>query len=387
MSPNQRLVSLDAFRGFIMLLMASSGFGLVQVAKAHPDSTLWQSIAYQVSHVEWVGCALWDLIQPAFMFMVGVAVPLSLMRRREDGQGFFSRFFHALWRSALLVLLGVLLSTRTTDSQTNWLFTNVLAQIGLGYLFLFVLASLGWEYCVAAIIVILVGDWYWFFQHPLPAADADLSALGETATDVIPGRFAPWSKHLNAAADFDRWLLNLLPRAQAFVTTPGGYTTMNFVPALATMLMGAITGEKLMRSSKTHGQKAAGLLIAGLVCLLIGTVLGFVAVPIVKRIWTPSWVMFSGGWVLMMLSAFYWLVEVAGQRKLVFPLVVVGMNSIFIYLMHSLAAGWIRDTLKVHAGSQAFSGPWGPVWEHCSVLAVLWLLCWWLYQQRAFLKI
>ncbi|SKB03386.1 Predicted acyltransferase [Prosthecobacter debontii] len=387
MSPTQRLVSLDAFRGFIMLLMASSGFGLVQMAKAHPESSLWQHVAYQVSHVEWIGCALWDLIQPAFMFMVGVAVPLSLMRRQESGQGFFLRLFHALWRSVILVLLGVLLSTRTTDTQTNWLFTNVLAQIGLGYVFLFVLASLGWEYCAAAVILILVGDWYWFFQHPLPAPDADLTAWGATAADVIPGRFAAWSKHLNAAADFDRWLLNLFPRAQAFVANPGGYTTMNFVPALATMLMGAIAGEKLLRSSKTHGQKAAGLLIAGIVCLLIGTILGIVAVPIVKRIWTPSWVMFSGGWVLMMLSVFYWLVEVAGQRKLVFPLVVVGMNSIFIYLMHSLTFGWLRDTLKVHVGAPFFSGPWGPVWEHCGALAILWLLCWWLYQQRAFLKI
>lgn len=370
-----------------MLLMASSGFGLVQMAKAHPDSTLWQHVAYQVSHVEWVGCALWDLIQPAFMFMVGVAVPLSLMRRQESGQGFFLRLFHALWRSVILVFLGVLLSTRTTDTQTNWLFTNVLAQIGLGYVFLFVLASLGWEYCAAAVILILVGDWYWFFQHPLPAVDADLSALGASATDVIQGRFGAWSKHLNAAADFDRWLLNLFPRAQAFVTHPGGYTTMNFVPSLATMLMGAIAGEKLLRSSKTHGQKAAGLFIAGIVCLLIGTILGIVAVPVVKRIWTPSWAMFSGGWVLMMLSVFYWLVEVAGQRKLVFPFVVVGMNSIFIYLMHSLTFGWLRETLKVHAGAQLFSGPWGPVWEHCGALAILWFLCWWLYQQRAFLRL
>ncbi|MCW0217044.1 MAG: DUF5009 domain-containing protein [Prosthecobacter sp.] len=387
MQPNQRLVSLDAFRGFIMLLMVSSGFGLVQIAKANPDSSAWQQVAYQVSHVSWQGCALWDLIQPAFMFMVGVAVPLSMLKRKQEGQGFLGRFAHALFRAVILILLGVLLSTHTNDGQTNWIFTNVLAQIGLGYIFLYVIAGLGWEYCAAAIVILLVGDWYWFFQHPVPGAGFDFSAIGATPDDLIEGRFSHWSKHLNAAADFDRWLLNLFPRAQVFLSNSGGYTTLNFIPALATMLMGAVTGEKLMRSQKTAGQKAAALLIAGIVCLLIGTVLGIVAVPIIKRIWTPSWVMFSGGWVLIFLSAFYWLVEVAGQRKLVFPLVVVGMNSIFIYLMHSLAAGWIRDTLKSHLGPDFFSGFWAPVLERCGVLAVLWLLCFWLYRQRAFLRV
>jgi heparan-alpha-glucosaminide N-acetyltransferase len=387
MSPNQRLVSLDAFRGFIMLLMASSGFGLAQMAKANPESWWWQQIGYQVSHVEWVGCALWDLIQPAFMFMVGVAVPLSLVRRKQDGQGFLGRFAHALLRALVLILLGVLLSTKVGDPQTNWIFPNVLVQIGLGYVFLFVLASLGWEYCAAAVVILLVGDWYWFFQHPLPAAGFDLAAVGARPEDLMDGRFAQWSKHLNVAADFDRWLLNLFPRTEPFITNAGGYTTMNFVPALATMLMGAITGERLLRSPKTHGQKAAILLTAGIVCLLIGTVLGIVAVPMVKRIWTPSWVMFSGGWVFLMLSFFYWLVEVAGQRKIVFPLVVVGMNSLFIYVMHSLTAGWIRDAIKTHAGAELFSGAWAPVIERCSVLAVLWLLCFWLYRQRAFLRV
>lgn len=370
-----------------MLLMVSSGFGLVQVAKAHPDSEFWQGLAYQLSHVPWIGCALWDLIQPAFMFMVGVAVPLSLKRREGDGQSLGKRIGHAFSRSVILVLLGVMLMTKTTDKQTTWVFVNVLAQIGLGYTFLVVLASWGWKACAAAIVALLVGNWYWFAQHSLPVSEAELTAIGATAADVLPGKFAPWSIHLNAAASFDRWFLNLLPQAKAFVNNSGGYTTMNFVPALATMLMGAITGEMLMKSAKTHGQKVVGLFLAGLVCLACGYGLGETVMPVVKRIWTPSWALFSGGWVLMMLAGFYWLVEVAGQKKLVFPLVVVGMNSIFIYLMHSLCAGWIRTMLKVHLGADLFSGTWGPVWERCGVLAVLWFLCWWLYKQKAFLKI
>ena len=383
----QRLLSLDAFRGFIMLLMASSGFGLVQVARAHPDSAFWQQVAFQLSHVDWTGCALWDLIQPSFMFMVGMALPFSLLRRRQDGQGFVGRFAHALIRAVALVLIGVLLATRSGDAQTNWTFTNVLAQIGLGYLFLWLIASLGWEYAVSAICVLLVGSWFWFWQHPLPGADFDFASAGAAATDLLPGSFGHWSKHLSAAADFDRWLLNLFPRAEPFVTNPGGYTTLNFIPALATMLMGAVTAELLLRSRSSAARQSLHLLAAGAACLLAGTLLGLVAVPIVKRIWTPSWVLFSGGWVLLFLAAFHWLVEARGQRRLVFPLVVVGMNSLFIYLMHSLCAGWIAGRLKAHFGAAAFAGTWGPVAEKCGVLAVLWLLCYWLYRQRAFLRL
>ncbi len=387
MPPTQRLVSLDAFRGFIMLLMASSGLGLAQLAKAHPDSWWWQQISWQVSHIAWEGCAFWDLIQPSFMFMVGIAVPLSVSRRKAEGQGFFGLTWHALTRAVILVLLAVLLTTRASHTQTVWEFPNVLAQIGLGYVFLFILARLGWEYCTAGIIVILTGYWFWFIQHPLPGPGFDFAAIGASDKDLLPGFFAHWSKGLNAAADFDRWFLNLFPTAQPFVTNSGGYTTLNFIPSLATMLGGAITGNFLLTSQRTQSQKCGRLLAAAAICLLLGTVIGIVGCPIVKRIWTPSWALFSGGWVLVMLAFFYWLVEIAGQKKLVFPLVVVGMNSLFIYVMHSLAAGWIHDQLAKHGMASLFAQPWGPVIDKASVLAVLWLLCFWLYRQRAFLRL
>lgn len=372
-----------------MLLMASSGFGLAQMAKAHPESWVWQQVGFQVSHVPWVGCALWDLIQPSFMFMVGVAVPLSVRRRREEGQGFFKLGAHALVRAVILVLLAVLLTTKAADTMTRWEFPDVLAQIGLGYVFLVLLAGLGWEYCFAAILLILGGYWFWFFQHPLPTAEelAAIQSAKPPAEALLPGFFAHWNIHTNAAADFDRWLLNLFPRAEPFAYNPGGYQTLNFIPSLATMLAGAMTGGFLMSSARSVGEKCARLFIVGLVCLLIGTVLGYVACPVVKRIWTPSWAVFSTGWVLLMLGAFYWLVEVRGWRRLVFPLVVVGMNSIMIYVMHSLSAGWIREQLSKHGMSTLFAGPWGPVYERCGVLAVLWLLCFWLYRQRAFLRL
>jgi predicted acyltransferase len=385
-APPARLLSLDAFRGFIMLMMASAGFGLAELGKANPG-TLWEKSSWLVSHVPWVGCSPWDLIQPAFMFMVGMAVPLSYWKRQERGDGVLSMGWHALSRAVLLVLLAVVLSTRSGDAMTNWKFTNVLAQIGLGYFFLVMLWRMGPEMEVSAILVILVGYWIYFYQHPLPAEGFDWAAWKVKSEDLLGGVMAHWNMHANAAGEFDRWFLNLFPRAARFEFEPGGYQTLNFVPALATMLGGSLTSRFLARSGKSMQMKAGLLVGAGVICLFLGTMLGLFVCPVVKRIWTPSWVLFSGGWVLLMLAAFYWVVEVWGWRKLVFPLVVVGMNSIFIYVMSSLSRGWISGALKAHLPDGWTSGFWGPVVEKCGVLAVLWLLCFWLYRQRAFLRL
>ena len=396
-----RLLSLDAFRGFIMLLMASSGFGIVQMAAENPGSW-WEFIKPQFEHQAWQGCSLWDLIQPSFMFMVGIAVPFSCARRREHGQSFFGMAWHALSRAIMLVVLGLILATHSGDKHTVFLFTNVLAQIGLGYFFLFLLSRMGWEYMVSGIILILVGYSWYFIQHPLPSAQ-DLTAIAGmkgTENAILPGFSGHWNIHTNAAAAFDRVFLNKLSQATPFQYNPGGYQTLNFIPALATMLGGALTGYFLMRSPHTDKRKCATLLIAGLVLVLVGTSLDLkvlpivgakldhlTVLPVVKRIWTPSWAILSGGWVLILLSTFHWLVEIAGMRRLVFPLVVVGMNSITIYLLHSLCAGWIRENLHKHLPDTAFPAQWTPVIERCGVLFVLWLICFWLYKQKAFLKL
>lgn len=384
--PSHRLLSLDAFRGFIMLMMASAGFGLAEIGRANPG-TLWEQSAWLVSHVEWVGCSPWDLIQPAFMFMVGMAVPLSYWKRQERGDGFFSMSWHALSRAVLLVLLAVVLSTKAGDPMTNWIFPNVLAQIGLGYFFLVLLWRAGPEAEISAIIVILVAYWLFFYLHPLPPEGFDWTAWKVKQDELLGGLMAHWNKHWNAAGEFDRWFLNLFPRAERFEINAGGYQTLNFVPALATMLGGSLTSRFLARSPKSMPMKAGLLVGAGVLCLFVGTMLGLFVCPVVKRIWTPSWVLFSGGWVLILLAAFYWIVEVWGWRKLVFPLVVVGMNSIFIYVLSNLSSGWIRASLKTHLPDAWTQGFWAPMVEKCGVLAVLWLLCFWLYRQRAFLRL
>ncbi len=168
-----RLVSLDAYRGAIMLFMASGGLALPAVAKHFPDSPVWRFLAFNTEHVPWAGRhSLWDLIQPSFMFMVGVAMPYSIASRRARGDSEKKIIAHVLYRALVLVLLAIFLSSNWSR-QTNFVFVNVLAQIGLGYAFLYLLLGRGLRVQLATLAVILIGYWLLFFFWPLPPADFD----------------------------------------------------------------------------------------------------------------------------------------------------------------------------------------------------------------------
>jgi predicted acyltransferase len=384
----ERLVSLDAFRGAIMLLMASSGFGVPQVAKHFPDSPTWQFLAGQFSHAEWTGCALWDLIQPAFMFMVGVALPWSVANRRARGQSFGVMFSHALVRSLLLVLLAVFL-TSAWSQQTQWVFVNVLAQIGLGYPFLFLLAFTKPRTQALAAGLVLVGYWLAFALYPLPPQDFEGKAVG--LPDDWPrlvGFEAHWEKNANLAAAFDTWFLNLFPRQSPFVYNDGGYQTLNFVPSLATMIFGLLTGE-LLRSSLSIPGKLKRLVLAGMLGMALGEAIALAGLcPIVKRIWTPSWALYSGGLVTLLLAGFVAVLDWRGWKRWAFPLVVAGMNPITLYCLWQLAPSFVRGSLKIHFGQHVFESfgvVYAPMVERVAVLFVFWLILLWMYRRRIFI--
>lgn len=386
-----RLTSLDAYRGFVMLLMMAEVLHFGSVAAARPGNAFWEFLHWHQSHVAWVGCSLHDLIQPSFSFIVGVALPFSIAARLARGQSVMGLSLHAFWRALLLVLLGVFLRS-TGSNQTNWTFEDTLSQIGLGYGFLFLLGFRPVRAQWIAFAVLLVGYWLWFALYPLPGPDFDWQKAGTTADwkHGLTGFAAHWNLNTNPAWAFDTWFLNLFPRQSPFTHNSGGYSTLSFLPTLATMILGLIAGG-ILKSDRTAAARIRWLLVAGGIGLTAGWTLGALGIcPVVKKIWTPSWVLFSGGWCLLLLAGFYWVIDVAGRKAWSFPLVVVGMNSIAAYCIAHLFDTFIGKNLKTHLGQEFFT-LFGPAYERlfhgAAILAAMWLILFWMYRRKLFLRI
>jgi predicted acyltransferase len=326
---------------------------------------------------------------------VGVALPYSIASRAARGQSRTTMTWHAIWRALVLVLLGVFLrSTGQSTAMTNWTFEDTLTQIGLGYAFLFVLGFRSMRAHWIALGLILVGYWMAFALYPLPGPGFDYAKVGVTnawlETHGHSGFAAHWQKNSNVAWSFDTWFMNLFPRERPFLFNRGGYSTLSFIPTLGTMILGLIAGN-VLRSAREPHAKIRWLAIAGLIGLGSGWALGALGIcPVVKRIWTPSWVLFSGGWCLLLLAAFYWVIDVLKIKRWSFPLVVIGMNSIAAYVIAHLFDGFIEKNLTTHLGKGVFNvfGPaYQPFVHGAATLAVMWLILYWMYRRKLFLKI
>ncbi len=389
-----RVASIDAYRGLVMLLMAGEVLHFHRVATALPGHSFWAFLAHHQDHVDWRGCVLHDLIQPSFSFLVGVALPWSLASRQAKGDRFGRMVGHTLWRALLLVLLGVFLRS-TGSNQTNWTFEDTLSQIGLGYTFLWLLAWVSPVRQWLAFGVVVGGYWLLFALWPLPATTFDWAANGITEEfhrdHWLTGFAAHWNKNANPAHYFDQWWLNLFSRPKPWQFNGGGYVTLSFIPTLGTMLLGLIAGGWLKRTDVPEIKKIQGLWALGLTGLALGSFLDLTGLcPNVKRIWTPAWVLFSGGWCCLLLGAFHGVCDVLGRRTWAFPLLVVGANSIVMYFIAHLWEGFFVRNLKTHLGAnfwQDVGGPYGPFLEGLVVLGLFWLCCGWLWRKRVFIRV
>jgi heparan-alpha-glucosaminide N-acetyltransferase len=371
-----RNLAIDTYRGFVMFLMMAEVVQLSRVAKALPGNGFWNFLAYHQTHVEWAGCSLHDTIQPGFSFLVGVALPYSVAARIAKGGTFGSMFLHALWRSLLLIALGVFLRS-THAPQTYYTFEDTLSQIGLGYPLLFLLAYRPPRWQWAALGVLLFGYWLAWALYPAQPVG------------FFSGFAAHWNKGNNFGNAFDVWFLNLFPTVKPYVANSGGYLTLSFIPTLGTMILGLAAGRWLRAAAPTIPMRR--LLAAGAIGIAAGLLLHFTGIcPIVKRIWTPAWTLFSGGLCFLFLAGFCWLTEVKGYRKWAFPLVVIGANSIAAYLMAHLWERFILDSFRIHLGANAFAFAGTevePFVRGVAVLLVYWALLYWMYRRKLFLKI
>lgn len=385
-----RNVAVDAYRGLVMVLMMAEVLHLARVAQAYPGNWFWAVLGYNQTHVEWAGCSLHDMIQPSFSFLVGVALPYSIASRMRKGATFGPLFAHALWRSFLLVILGIFLRSMSS-TQTYFTFEDTLTQIGLGYPFLFLLGfrSPRWQW--GAFGAILFGYWLAWALYPAPGPGFNYAAVGVPSDwhHNFTGFAAHWNKNSNLGNAFDQWFLNLFPRAHPFVDNGGGYLTLSFIPTLGTMILGLIAG----RWYRTFAPKLPlkRFVIAGLIGIAAGLLLHFTGIcPVVKRIWTPAWTLFSGGVCFLFLAGFSWLIDAKGYRKWSFPLVVVGMNSIAAYLIAHLCEDFVASSFRIHLGERPFQilgTGLEPLLFGAAMLLTYWLMLFWMYRHKVFLKI
>lgn len=332
------------------------------------------------------------MIQPSFTFLVGVVLPYSIASRKSKGASFKNLLAHTIKRSIILICLGIFLRSMGSD-QTYFTFEDTLSQIGLGYTFLVLLGFASHRTQVAALIFILVGYWAAFALYPLPDSTFDYAAAGVSANweNNLTGFAAHWNKNTNLAWAFDKWFLNLFPRKSVFMNNGGGYSTLSFIPTLGTMILGLIAGN-MMQTSKTQKEKLKFFVMVGVSLILFGILLQITGInPIVKRIWTPAWTIFSGGICFLFLAFFYGVIDISGRKKWSFFLMVIGANSIAAYV---LADGGMRslihDSLYIHLGQHfdtLFGDAYAPLVSGGLTLLLLWMILYWLYKKKIFIRI
>lgn len=386
----ERNIAVDAYRGFVMVLMMAEVLRLGLVARAAPDNALIGFLAFHQTHVDWSWLSLHDLIQPSFSFLVGVALPYSFFSRMKKGGSYGQLFLHAVWRAIILIVLGIFLRSIGRDA-TNYTFEDTLTQIGLGYPFLFLLANKSARTIWMTFTAILVAYWLAWALYSIPGPGYDYQAVGVPADweHNFSGFMAHWNKNANLGHAFDVWFLNLFPREAPFVANRGGYLTLSFIPTLGTMILGLVAGRWLRSEAPTIPMRK--LLIAGAAGLVLGTLLHLVGInPVVKKVWTPAWTIFSGGWCFLLLAGFCWLIEVKHWRSWAFPLIVVGLNSIAAYMIAHLFEDFFVSSFRTHLGADAFAlfgTAYQPLVEGMAVLLGYWLILYWMYARKLFLRI
>lgn len=365
MSPSLpgRITSVDFFRGFTMFMLAGEATRLYSHLRKF-DSDVVSFIGTQLSHHEWHGMYFWDLIQPFFMFIVGVAIPFAVVNRLGKGETMKQITLHALKRSLLLLFFGWALYF-ISAGKLVWRFQNVLAQLSVTYIvaFLIMNKSFKFQLIFTLVLLLLIDLAYRFFP--------------------VEGFSNAWVNYENLGA----WVNNKIEG----VEKASEWATLNVVSTTAHTVWGVLCGQLLMSDRKAR-EKIRTLLIAGVAALVVGYSLDLLNItPIIKKIATVSFVFASGGWTILALCLCYWLIDI---RKLFIRgshfFIIVGMNSIFIYLFFEVGgSGFISrmvnpfsKLLFTWAGEQAVA-----VITSMVVWSALWYLCYWLYKNKIFIKI
>ena len=363
-----RLFSLDALRGFDMCFIMGGEMVVLSIASLFPgESSSW--LALQMGHVAWNGFVFYDLIFPLFLFLAGVSFPFSFAKQCERGASRKAVTLKIVRRGLLLVLLGVFYNGLLQFDFDNLRYASVLGRIGLAWMFaalLYVWA--GRKTVLSTAIALLLG--YWALLALFVAPDAPEGAGSLSMKGSIVGYV-------------DRLLLPGV--LHSGVHDPEGL--LSTLPAIVTALAGMFTGE-FVRSEcvKSGYKKVLVLFAAALVLLVVGYLWGNI-LPLNKNLWTSSFVCVAAGWSLVLFSLFYLVIDVMGWWRWSFFFRVIGLNSITIYLaqqfldFHKPVSTLFGGLLGLLPESYYAIGYW------CCYVLVCWLLLYFLYRNKVFLKV
>jgi len=358
----QRLTSLDALRGFDMFWIIGAD-ALVHALHRASEARPIRFVAGQMEHVAWEGFRFYDLIFPLFVFIVGVSLVFSLGRLIEQ-KGRVAAIQRVVRRAVLLYLLGIFYYGGFATPFERIRLLGVLQRIALCYLFAgLTFCWLGNRGRVVVAVSLLVGYWALMTFVPVPGVGAGGFAPGQNLANWIDQHYLPLRKWDGA---YD----------------PEGL--LSTLPAIATCLLGVFAGTVLQKRGIGESQKAALFALAGVVLAAAGWAWG-IQFPVIKKIWTSSYVLVAGGYSLLLLAAFHWIVEVRGWRAWAQPFVWIGMNPITIYLLNQIVDLEAVARRFVGLPSKWF-GRGDELVVAIAAMAINFALCRFLYRRKIFLR-
>ena len=365
----ERLLSLDTLRGFDMLWIAGGEYLIVTLA-ALTGWPFLQWAAGQMDHVEWEGFRFYDMIFPLFLFIAGVSMPFSILKRQKRGESMKSIYLHLVKRLILLILLGLIYNGILRLDFEKQRYSSVLARIGIAW---FLAAVIVLNTSVRGQVIWFVGILLGYFAImklvPVPGFGA--------------GVLTPEG---NLAAFIDQ---KLLPGRLCCYTYGDNEGLLSHIPAICTALLGTFAGHLLISDDKrlTGLKKGLILLLAGIAALALGK-LWSLSFPIIKNLWTSSFVLFAGGWSLILLALFYLVIDVWGFKKWTLPFVVIGLNSITIYMLNSGIINFEEMGGYFFGGlANQFSELAQPVILAAGAVICMWTFLYLLYRNKIFLKV
>ena len=361
--PKVRIMSIDALRGFDMfwIIGGATIFHSLHEIFHHPV-TEW--INLQLSHSEWEGFRPWDLIMPLFLFVVGVVMPFAFSKRLARGDSKRQMYFHIVKRTLILWVLGMIAGGHLLDYDLSQLriYTNTLNAIAAGY-FISAIVMLNMRLVGQILTTEILLLLFWAFMVLVP-----LLGQGQVLLD----------RDANLALSIDKFIMGPYYGGN-------GYTwILSSMTFACTVMLGVMAGH-LLHSEKTSKAKVLWLVAAGVGSLLLGCLWG-IWFPVIKRIWTSSFVLYSGGLCYLLLALFYLVIDVWGFKKWAFGFVVIGTNAIAVYMAtHVFNFRHIGDIFV--DGLDKYVGNWGSFIHAVAAFAVVWLIMWWMYRYKIFLRV